>query len=396
MLNRHCLRPPPKQLFKPPAGFASPAAAAQQPPCSHPAGYRDPTKIVCNPCKMPPSFAVSRPGSLREPLLLDREPPPSHHIRGMPPPTVAPRRGLLSSMKRTQPLFRFGLVADIQYSCKEPETKRRGKTVTRIAWTESLRKLDVAVRSWNAVPGLSFVQSLGDIIEGNESYLEDLSERELRAVLARLSQSHAPVAHVLGNHCRRLSAKKLLPMLGMTASYYDFVPTDGWRVICLDTTQLCAAAVDASSEDKHTLRHMEKRLGRAHASFNGAVADDQLVWFVRVLARAKAASERVIIMTHYPLKSGSARDTHIALNAGALLGVMSKSGADVVAVFAGHDHVGGFVKPDARGGPAFITIPALLEAPVNAFATVSVFADGSLNIAGHGSVQSRKIRARAG
>lgn len=345
---------------------------------------------------MPPSFAV-RPTSLREPLLLDREPPPSHRIRGMPPPiAVAPRRGLLSSIKRAQPVFRFGLVADIQYSCKEPETKRRGKTVTRIAWTESLRKLDAAVRAWNAVPGLSFVQSLGDIIEGNESYLEDLSERELRAVLARLAKLRAPVAHVLGNHCRRLSAKTLLPLLGLSASYYDFVPAAGWRVVCLDTTQLCAAAVDASEEDKYALRHMEKRLGRAHASFNGAVADDQLVWFARVLARARAASERVIIMTHYPLKSGSARSTHIAVNAEALLGVMTKSGADVVAVFAGHDHVGGFVKADPRGGPAFITVPALLEAPVNAFATVSVFADGAISIAGHGSVPSRKIRARAG
>jgi len=140
------------------------------------------------------------------------------------------------------PLFTFGLVADIQYAFKDPQIKSckagpHGKRLDRrMGWSESLAKVAEAVNTWSEPmsistsisqsAGVDFILSLGDIIQGNESYMEHLSERELKAVLSQLNKSSAPVKHILGNHCRRISKPKLLPLLGLDASgsYYHFQP----------------------------------------------------------------------------------------------------------------------------------------------------------------------------
>ncbi len=319
-------------------------------------------------------------------------------------------RSVLAQLKKAKanchhsspaPVFKFGLVADVQYAVKEPHTKvhgkGRGKIVRRFGWNESLVKLASAVRTWNLTSGMAFVLSLGDIIEGNESYMEDLSERELKAVLDVLSNLNVPVRHILGNHCRRLCKKTLLRLLDLSSSYYDFAPAPGWRVVCLDTTELCAAAVDASDEEKHAVREMAAALGRGAQNYHGAMGDTQLAWFASVLREARGRKERVIIMTHYPLKEGSARKSKLAVNSAAILDCMEKSGCHIVAVFAGHDHSGGCIRPDNGVGgrdTAFVTLPAMVESPhlSNAFATVSVYDDGTLIVAGYGSAPSYKIR----
>lgn len=338
----------------------------------------------------PPSLFAGFPSHLREPLYVERlpAPPPAH-----PSPS---RLRILGSLKRAKaretvaPLFRFGLVADVQYAQKDTQIR----STRRFAWSESLVKLAQAVREWNSQRDLAFVLSLGDIIEGNESYMERLSERELRAVLNVFSNARAPVRHILGNHCRRLSKGKLLPLLGLSAAaYYDFSPAPGWRIVCLDTTELCGAAIDACPDERRTVQRMAAGLGRPVHHFHGAVSEAQLMWLGEVLRDTRARGERVIIMTHYPLKG--ARASHLALNSDDILAVIDRSQANVVAVFAGHDHKGATVLPDARSDVAFLTLPAMVESPQdgNAFATVAVYPNGTLQVTGHGSVPSYKLRA---
>lgn len=294
-----------------------------------------------------------------------------------------------------QPLFKFGLVADIQYALKDTQMRtHRQRPSRRMGWCEALTKVHEAVEVFNQ-HDLQFVLSLGDIIEGNEHYLQNVSQREMQAVLDVLKHSTATVRHILGNHCRRVSKPKLVQLLGLhDGTYYHFSPATAWRVVCLDTTELCAAAVDAPQHERAAVAKMVAALHRPNHNFHGAVSETQLSWLDGVLRQASNDGERVIIMTHYPLKA--ARASHLALNSAAILDVINASGANVVAVFSGHDHDGATLLPDSRNASktAFITLPALVESPCdsNAFATVAVFPDGSLEMTGYGTVQNCRVR----
>lgn len=297
-------------------------------------------------------------------------------------------------------LFEFGLVADVQYGNRQTRTiAKKGSPhalVRRKAWRESASKLSQAVRTWNSNDRLQFVVSLGDIIEGNENGDEARSMRDLSVIMKRLRSLRVPMYHLIGNHCRSISEKRLLPLLKLSRSYYDFVPAKGWRIVCLDTSELCGSAVDANEATKVTLAKLAILNDRPSHHYHGATSKEQLQWLADVLQKAAEAEERVLIMTHYPLLEGSARDSHIAVNNKEILSVIEKEGSTVDVVFAGHDHNGGFATSSTKDCPVtttHITLPAVLEAPKNgnAFATVSVYASGAIEIHGYGTVPCYSI-----
>eukprot|EP00897_Mesotaenium_endlicherianum_P009859 jgi/Mesen1/8901/ME000537S08298 len=295
-------------------------------------------------------------------------------------PSHSPRHSpshLLSGMadRREQsagPLFRFGVLADVQYADKE-----NGSYENQVQrYREAPGKLAAAVAHFNGCRDqLSFVLTLGDIIDGNET--DEKTECDFEVVMAELSKLEVRAAHhVLGNHCLALPRSTLLQRLAMADRFYHTLVHPGWR---LAAEELMA----------------RQPLGKEHpqmATWNGAIGQGQLAWLRHTLAEAEQAEERVIVAMHHPLLEGAAPPSHLVWNHQEVMAVLLES-PSVAAVFAGHYHVGGYAQKD---GVHFVTVEAILEASPGSVAhgVVEVYGD-CLRVKGCGSVTSRELQLRA-
>ena len=123
--------------------------------------------------------------------------------------------------------------------------------------------------------------------------------------------------------------------------------------------------------------------------YTGGLGSEQMRWLIRELEAARSSRRRLIVASHHCLARGACRETHRSWNGDEVATLLEDSGVVVLAL-AGHDHIGGFAM---RGGVAYVTVEAMLEAPAagNAYALVVVHAD-RLVIDGCGtSVTSRQL-----
>lgn len=138
------------------------------------------------------------------------------------------------------PLFSFGVVADVQYGDK-PNSDIEGYWKY---YREAPGKLESAVKDWKAnKAALSFVMSVGDIVEGVKGDVaQSTHDLELVAAIFDGLGDDFKVHHVVGNHCLSATRETLLQRLGIPDSYHStVVHKDGdcaWRVIVLDTTEM--------------------------------------------------------------------------------------------------------------------------------------------------------------
>ena len=193
---------------------------------------------------------------------------------------------------------------------------------------------------------------------------------------------------MVGNHDLSVPRAVYLDRLHLPSSYYSVCLADGWRLIALDTTDLCL--LSGFAEDSAEMQ--ESRVWwRAHplseecpmaSDWNGGVAAAQMAWLDLQLAAAEQAGERVVVMCHHPLLG--CRETHKAWNWREL---QQRLVGKAALVLHGHDHLGGYA---CVGGTHFVTPEAMLEAPrgSNAYALVGVFPD-RLELQGVGRVTSR-------
>ena len=141
-----------------------------------------------------------------------------------------------------EPLFQFGLLADIQYADKDSAGSRH--------YRESLSCLEACVDDLAGRP-LVFAVQLGDLIDGRGSDAESLAD--LDQVLDRYQRLPFPGHHVIGNHCLALPRATLLPRLGMKAAYYAF-SRDGWRFVVLDSLDVSLCGRQASEPEYREAR----------------------------------------------------------------------------------------------------------------------------------------------
>jgi len=276
---------------------------------------------------------------------------------------------------RCEPLFSFGLVADIQYADKATHGARR--------YRESLGKLARCVAEWNE-HRLAFVVQLGDIIDGNAS--PEATRRDLDNVLSVLGGLEAPMYHVIGNHCLSMPRSELLKRLHLDRGYYDFA-RGGWRFIVLDTMDVSVMGWPTSSPNYKAAEAYLKRHPKARR-YNGGVGAEQKRWLVRRLAEAAGAGQHVVVFGHHPLVREASHADLLLWNHEQVAQILERAGC-VVAYFCGHDHAGGYAR---RNGVHYVTLPGLVEAPRggNAYATVGVY-DDRLVIAGTGTVSNRTL-----
>lgn len=271
-----------------------------------------------------------------------------------------------------QPLFRFGLVADIQYADKP--------TVGRRAYAESLAKLEACADDMNR-RRVAFVVHLGDIIDGRDNKTITDLDRAIRS----FRKFGAQVRHVIGNHCLIAGRPVLMQALRLMAPYYEF-SRPGWRFLVLD-------GMDVSSpwpSDAVSAAEASERLAANPKliSYDGAIGRKQLAWLRSQLRAAESAKQRVVVFCHEPILEAAAAADTLLWNAEELTNILEESGV-VAAYFAGHHHAGGYAK---SRGIHHVTVQGLVESPKGgtAYAVVEVFND-RLEVLGIGDVPSRTL-----
>jgi manganese-dependent ADP-ribose/CDP-alcohol diphosphatase len=305
------------------------------------------------------------------------------------------------------PLFTFGIIADVQYANCE-DGYNFDKSVRRY-YRNSLSILREAVDFWNQQPNLSFIAQLGDLLDGINKGL-GISHASLDDCLQELDRCTCKrVYHLIGNHdLYNFDRGALDQRLGTApggSSYYSFTPHSGWRFIILDsydisvvdpihpTGRLAARELlrannpndvdDPQADWKSGLTGVDRRF----LPYNGALGAAQLRWLEAELAAAAAANHRAVILSHIPLHPLAARATGLAWNYDAVLSTLAAARGVVAAVFAGHDHVGGFAAAGDAGGAHHLTVASPLEcAPGEvAYGAVDVYPD-RLVVRGRGKV----------
>lgn len=172
-----------------------------------------------------------------------------------------------------QPLFTFGVIADIQYA--DIDDGYNFLRTHRRYYRSSIELLRNALETWSKAavkPG--FIVQLGDVIDGFNQPLA-ASDRALKVVLKELGSASADVHHVWGNHelynfsrdCLLNSELNSSPPgshngAGSQVYAYHFSPYPGFTFIVLDAYDVAVLGREESSQEYQEaltlLRHHNK------------------------------------------------------------------------------------------------------------------------------------------
>lgn len=312
----------------------------------------------------------------------------------------------------SNPVFRFGVIADVQYADVDDAWNFRRTQARRYRGT--LLALRRALDDWNRGPPLKFIADLGDIIDQQCESNND-SERALALVLQEWSTVKVPVTRLIGNHelynFNRTQMAELIP--GITPFFRSFQAAPGWKVVVLDPYNLNVIERGGGQTVEEGLSYLSQYnpndlraprgsidlsvglvgLNKRFLPMGGAIRPAQLSWLKAELETAVASRQRTIMLSHLPFCPQSAVPSALLWNYDEVLEVLQdvEKGA-VPLVLSGHDHAGGYSFDDST-----LTHHVVLESPLNspsdnplAHGTVEVFHD-KIVIAGQGILTSRQL-----
>ena len=274
-----------------------------------------------------------------------------------------------------EPVFRFGLMADIQYADAESGGSR--------FYRNSLKKAKEAVDSLNCRK-VKFTINLGDVTDRN---FEDLD-----SILFYLGHLKHKLFNTTGNHdYKGVKDNQLLyKKLGMPSEYY-FFKKKNWAFILLNTNEIAYYSNIAGTEKEQELTNLSEQIrltgGIQGARWNGGISSEQLEWLDRLLEKCRKSGKKVLIFTHHPLYPETA---FVALNYMEILNVISKYDC-VKAIFCGHHHTGGFAY--YKDIPV-VTVEGMIETEdKNAYGIVGIYKD-KIVLEGKGRMTSRELKLR--
>ncbi|XP_023693009.1 manganese-dependent ADP-ribose/CDP-alcohol diphosphatase isoform X2 [Paramormyrops kingsleyae] len=322
-----------------------------------------------------------------------------------------------------QPLFTFGVIADIQYADIDDgynftHTRKR-------YYRNSLQLLRRANEKWKTeTVQPSFILQLGDIIDGfNKKY--EASQKALDTVLTEFDRTGIAVHHVWGNHeFYNFSRQDLITSLNSQntdfamredeikqkhpdneQSYaYHFSPAPNFRFVVLDAYDVSLIGRQENSEQyNQALKILQEHNGnydlnqppaysgleQRFVKFNGGFGQDQLEWLDRLLSLSDQKLEKVTIVSHLPIHPSSTDPVCLAWNYDDVLSILY-SHKSVVCFMAGHDHDGGYHQDIS--GIHHLTFEGVIETRPNndAFGTVYVYED-RMKLKGNGRVPHRSL-----
>ncbi|XP_009304625.1 manganese-dependent ADP-ribose/CDP-alcohol diphosphatase isoform X2 [Danio rerio] len=316
------------------------------------------------------------------------------------------------------PVFTFGLIADVQYA--DIEDGENYLRTRRRYYRGSADLLRDAVLQWRRERVQCVVQ-LGDIIDGHNRR-RDASDRALDTVMAELDACSVDVHHVWGNHefynfsrpsllssrlnsAQRTGTDTGSDLIGDDIYAYEFSPAPNFRFVLLDAYDLSVIGREEESEKhthswriltqhNHNLQDLNQPpvsvgLEQRFVKFNGGFSEQQLQWLDAVLTLSDHKQERVLIFSHLPVHPCAADPICLAWNHEAVLSVL-RSHQSVLCFIAGHDHDGG--RCTDSSGAQHITLEGVIETPPHshAFATAYLYEDRMV-MKGRGRVEDLTI-----
>ncbi|KAH7624803.1 hypothetical protein Ndes2526B_g00171 [Nannochloris sp. 'desiccata'] len=275
----------------------------------------------------------------------------------------------------TSPLFKFGLISDIQWADIPDGKSFHG---TPRYYREALFSARRAVAAFKAEK-VDLAIHLGDIIDFHNSH-HGLSEMALEAAIECFDTLERPTIHCIGNHCLYNHTRDVLnSRLGIDAhkekislagehSYFTFtppvIPSPGYKFIVLDGydvsflgwppgNPLHEKAVEIlnthnPNEEKNSnngLEGLEKRF----VKFGGGCSDAQLDWLRLELQKCRETQHKVFICCHLCLHPKTCAPTCLLWNFDQVQGILSEYSDVVVATLAGHAHRDGYYYDPATG-----------------------------------------------
>jgi manganese-dependent ADP-ribose/CDP-alcohol diphosphatase len=374
---------------------------------------------------------------------LQQKPHTEHHLTSVT--SVEPSVHHQDEQQNQQPLITFGVLADIQYAPIPDGFSFGGRPRY---YRHALKAATHAAKHFQE-DKVSLVINLGDIVDGKCQEIEkwckeEMEEKEWASeeqgngvdknedeepsnpghdavddVIQALSEyKNGPIIHTYGNHelynlsREEISNKLKIPFVvepcGDLVGYYSyknpqcpqlrFVVLDSYDIAimqrCPETSIKHQKAVSILRKNNPNYPLQEnspeglKGVQKRFVAFNGGVGEPQKMWLQNCLEKAKQSGEKVIIISHQPIKPKSSGEVCLIWNYTEILDILRLYKCTVAAAFAGHAHKGGY-KRDEESGIHFRVFEAVLESeePTKTYAFVDYY-DGRLVVRGVGDCQS--------
>ena len=295
-------------------------------------------------------------------------------------------------------LVSFGLITDTHVSDKADQAPAITVNASARYFSGGLAKIEAFAKAMNKA-NVAFVAELGDFTDNPANASLPYEQRKSAAVAfadaaeARLSQFKGPRYHVFGNHdTDQMSKPDYLKHVTNTgipaeATYYSFNQS-GVHFVVLDA---------GFKADGNAYSGVPATPGSAYNWADANIPAEEISWLKADLLANKLP---VIVLGHQYLNPAEQVDplfdpAHSVKNAAEVRSILEKN-AQVLAVFAGHYHDGGFQQVN---GIDYIALQANVAygndaSYHNQYATVDVRADGKkyqVVIAGNGLQKSYVI-----
>jgi manganese-dependent ADP-ribose/CDP-alcohol diphosphatase len=261
----------------------------------------------------------------------------------------------ISENQEQQPLFSFGLIADIQYCDCEPLGTR--------FYRSSLIKLGDAVRSLRE-DHPDFVINLGDMI--------DKDFASYKPVYSILDTAGFKMYHVTGNHDYSVEPrqKRRIPQLNSNKDGYYSFTHENFRFIFLNGNELSTYASNDKSVIQAASNYILKLKNEGELNgndWNGGMSNKQILWLSNQLISAARNNEKVFIFCHFPVYPVSECNL---LNYKDIL-IVLEGYKNIIAWFSGHNHAGNYGNFNMIH---FVTLRGMVETEsANSFALVEVY-----------------------
>lgn len=259
------------------------------------------------------------------------------------------------SSQLPQPLFSFGVIADVQYANCDPVGTR--------FYRSSAGKLDEALKSFKN-DSVDFVVTLGDLIDRDLSSYKD--------VMPIVRSSGLKFHHVTGNHDYNIGDEKIRKIPSDYQSqkgYYAFIHHN-FRFIFLNGNEISLYGTSAKSTRKKASALLDslRAKGAPNAmEWNGGISSRQMLWFEKQLNEAELNNEKVLIFCHFPVFPENA---HNLLNDSEVLELLRKH-KNIIAWINGHNHAGNYGNTNSIH---FVTLKGMVETKdKNSYARIDVY-----------------------
>lgn len=258
--------------------------------------------------------------------------------------------------------LRLGVVTDPHYAELPTWTTRH--------YRESLFKLSEAARFFDREQ-VDALLELGDLVNG----AEENNEEHARVAEEALALYRGPRYHVLGNHDLDALSKETFQSIVRNEGV---PPADTWYSTRIGETRLIV--LDACFKEDGA----PYNAGNYHWQ-DTWIPQEQLDWLQRELDRESAPT---LVAVHQCLNGD---DAHRVKNADEVRAILSNSG-QVMAVFQGHQHQGGYEEID---GIHYVTFQAVVEGSgrsENAYSIAEIRPDGTISITGYRRATTYDLR----